>query len=48
MTGLTLEQAFTFDMVLTWRDIQTSQRASVQFVRKHIEDEHKGDDWKPE
>lgn len=45
LTGLTLEQALLWDLALTFRDMNVNQHANLAFVKKHIEEEHKPDDW---
>ena len=45
LTGLTLEQALLFDMMCTWRDMRSRIADNVAFVKKHIEEEHRPDDW---
>jgi len=46
-TGLTMEQVILWDMAMTWREMAMSQATNMQFVKKHIEKEHGGDEpWK--
>lgn len=47
LTGLTIEQALLWDMALTFRDMNVNQGKNIEFVKKHIRDEHGPDEpWK--